>query len=131
LSTAQRNIRGFTLLEVLVALVLMGVTVTIIMQLFSANLRSLAASEEYTAAVVRAETKMREVLDSGSFVEGETHEEDPEGFAYDVSIKEALPDRAEDLNVRLMEIRLTLRWRMGSRDKSLTLTSLKLIEREV
>jgi general secretion pathway protein I len=127
----QRNIRGFTLLEVLVALVLIALSVTVIMQLFSADLRSLSASEDYTAAVVKAETKMRELLDSGSFVEGETREEDSGGFAYDVSIREALPEKTESLGVRLMEVELTLRWKMGSRERALTLKSLKLVEREV
>jgi general secretion pathway protein I len=127
----QKNIRGFTLLEVLVALVLIALSVTVIMQLFSANLRSLSASEDYTAAVVKAETRMRELLESGPFVEGESREEGPEGFAYDVAIREALPEKTEGLGVRLVEVELTLRWKMGSRERALTLKSLKLVEREV
>jgi general secretion pathway protein I len=127
----KRDIRGFTLLEVLVALVLIALSVTVIMQLFSANLRSLSASEDYTAAVVKAENRMRELLESGPFVEGESREESPGGFAYDVSIREALPEKTEGLGVRLMEVELTLRWKMGSRDRALTLKSLKLVEREV
>ncbi len=37
---------GFTLLEVLVALALLGVGVVVVLQLFSANLRSISASED-------------------------------------------------------------------------------------
>jgi len=60
---------GFTLLEVLVAFVLLVTTVTVILQLFSANIKALSRSEDYASAVVRAESKMREILDSETLSE--------------------------------------------------------------
>ena len=60
---ALGSAHGFTLLEVLVALSILGVAVTVLFQLFSTNLRTIALSGDYVLATVRAEAKMREVLD--------------------------------------------------------------------
>ncbi|MGE5238662.1 MAG: type IV pilus modification PilV family protein, partial [Chloroflexota bacterium] len=77
---------GFTLLEVLVAVALLGIAVTVVLQLFSANLRTLAASEDYVAAVTQAEVKMRELLDQESLIETAWTETSEEGHIMDVSI---------------------------------------------
>jgi prepilin-type N-terminal cleavage/methylation domain-containing protein len=53
---------GFTLLEVLVSLSLLGIAVTVIFQLYSANLRSIAGSEDYVAAALEAQSQMREIV---------------------------------------------------------------------
>ena len=42
--------KGFTLIEVLVSVVLLGIAVAIVLQLFSANVRALATSEDYIYA---------------------------------------------------------------------------------
>jgi len=49
--------KGFTLIEVLVAVALLGIAVTVVIQLFSANLRAIASSEDYIYASARAEAK--------------------------------------------------------------------------
>jgi prepilin-type N-terminal cleavage/methylation domain-containing protein len=46
--------KGFTLLEILVALAILATAVTIIFQLFSAGLRNIAVSEDVVSAAVRA-----------------------------------------------------------------------------
>jgi prepilin-type N-terminal cleavage/methylation domain-containing protein len=61
--------QGFTLLEVLVGLAIMGIAVILLFQVFSANLRSIAVSEDYTSAAVKAEARMREVLENAKLVE--------------------------------------------------------------
>ena len=54
---------GFTLLEVIVAFALLASTVTVILQLFSSDLRLLTRSEDYIWMSARAQVAMREVLD--------------------------------------------------------------------
>jgi type II secretion system protein I len=56
-----RNSRGFTLLEVLVALAILGLAVVTIIQLFSQGLRLLKLSGDHQRAVLLADQKMREV----------------------------------------------------------------------
>ncbi|HBH61172.1 MAG TPA: hypothetical protein DDX85_05415 [Nitrospiraceae bacterium] len=75
---------GFTLIEVVVAMAILGISLVLIMQLFSAGLKSAKASCDYTIAIVHAKDKMEELSvtvdnDSGTFEDGfkwETEVED-------------------------------------------------------
>ena len=121
---------GFTLLEVLVALAILGIAITVILQLFSANLQALSASEDYVQASLRASAKMRELLDDRELEEKAWGEISPEGYRLSMAVKEALTERTELLPVRLLEIDLTVRWNRGTRERSLTFQALKLREKE-
>lgn len=55
-----RDRRGFTLLEVLVALAILGLAVVTVIQLFSQGLRLLKLSGDHQRAVLLADQKMRE-----------------------------------------------------------------------
>ena len=46
--------RGFTLIEILAALTLIGIAVVYLVQLFSANLRTVGTSRDYMEALTRA-----------------------------------------------------------------------------
>jgi prepilin-type N-terminal cleavage/methylation domain-containing protein len=123
--------QGFTLLEVLVAVALLGIAVTAVMQLFSANVRAISVSEDYISASVRAEATMREILDNDDISEMSFTEITDDGYRMDVSIAEVLQKRTENLQVRLLEIDLTLYWTSGAHEKSFTLRTMKLVEKEV
>jgi general secretion pathway protein I len=122
---------GFTLLEVLVALAILGMAVTIVFQLFSANLRTLARSEGYVSAVVRAQERMQQVLDDTKLAEGSWSEKTSEGYQIDVSVTEALSERTQALPVRLLEVALTIRWQSYTREKSMTFRTLKMVTGKV
>jgi general secretion pathway protein I len=130
-SIRSANPKGFTLLEVLVALVLLGITVTVVIQVFSANLGLIARSEDYVSALVRAESKMREVLEEGALEEGTSTETTSDGYTMDVKIVETLVKRTELLPVKIFEIELTVRWQKERRERSIRLKTLKTLEREV
>ena len=123
--------RGFTLLETLVATSLLGIAIAVILQLFSANLHSISESGDYVAATTMAEVKMREVLDNSDLAEKSYSEVTDDGYRMDVSITEALKDRTENLQVRLFEIALTMHWTDGSKEKSMTLRSMKAVKKEI
>ena len=123
--------QGFTLLEVLVAIALLGIAVTVVLQLFSSNTKAISASEDYISASVKAEAKMREILDDEDMSEASYAEITDDGYRIDVSIAETLSERTENLQVRLMEIYLTVYWKRGAHEKSFTLRTMKLLEKEV
>ena len=127
----MRTQRGFTLLEVLAAVAILGMALTVIMQLFSANLQGIAASDDYLAASMAAEAKMREVIDKGDFSEQDWSETTDEGYRVDVSIRPALEERTESLPVALYEITLSLRFESGSKERSITLRTLKAAARSI
>jgi general secretion pathway protein I len=57
----MRRQRGFTLLEVLVALAILSVAVVVMLQLFAQGLRLLKVAGDYQRAVLLADQKAREV----------------------------------------------------------------------
>ncbi len=122
---------GFTLLEVLVATAILGIAVAVVLQLFSANLRALAASEDYVSAAKRAEAKMHEIMESQSLTETSLSETTPEGYRIDVTVTNALPERTENLPVTLLEVSMTVSWRKGSKERSLNVKSLKVVRKEI
>lgn len=122
---------GFTLLEILVALAILGIAITIILQLFSANLRALSVSGNYVSAVTRAEAKMREILDDSNLSEKSWSEVTDDGYRFDASLTETLKDRTENLQVRLLEVALTVQWTEGSKKKSLTLKTMKVVNKQI
>jgi prepilin-type N-terminal cleavage/methylation domain-containing protein len=127
----RKGTRGFTLLEVLVALAVLGIAVTVIFQLFSANLQALAASENYVEVSLRAAVRMRELLDDRALTERAWSEISPEGYRLEIDVKETLADRTDLLPVRLLEVGLTVRWTRGQRERSLNFRTLKLQEKEL
>ena len=127
----MRAQRGFTLLEVLAAVAILGMALTVIMQLFSANLQGIAASDDYLAASMAAEAKMREVIDKGDFSEQDWSETTNEGYRVDVSIRPALEERTESLPVTLHEITLSLRFESGSKERTITLRTLRAAARSI
>jgi len=122
---------GFTLLEVLVAFVLLATTVTVVLQLFSSGIKALSLSENYATAVVRAESKMREILDNEQLTEDVWSETSPEGYRFDITVAETYEARTKDLPMKILEIGITMSWRVGGKDKSLTLNAMKTIKPQV
>ena len=122
---------GFTLLEILVALALLGIAITVILQLFSTNLRALSVSGEYVSAALRAEAKMRDILEDTDLKEKSWSEVTDEGYRFDASVTEMLKERTENLQVRMLEITLTTQWLENLKTKSLTLRTLKVVYKRI
>lgn len=124
-----RSRLGFTLLEVLVSLSIVAIAVTVVLQLFSADLRAIAASDDYAAAVIKAEMRMREVLDSEDLTETSWSEATPDGYRMDVYVSDVLKERTKDLQVKLLEVGLTTHWIKGTKEKMLTLRTMKMVNK--
>jgi general secretion pathway protein I len=125
------NARGFTLLEVLVALVLLSVALVAILQLFSINLRGIATSEDFAKAVMRAEATMRDVLDDDDIAEKSSSEITPDGYRIDVAITNAEEKRTENLPLKLLQISLTVHWKDGVKERALTLKTMKAVTKKI
>ncbi len=73
ISNSRRD--GFTLIEVIVAIAILGISLVLVMQLFAGGLRAARASCDYSRAVIHAKDKMEEITDSpesnrGTFSDG-------------------------------------------------------------
>jgi len=132
---SSRN-KGFTLIEVVVALAILGVGLTVIMELFSGGLRLARASMEYTKAVNYARMKMEEIAVKSALQEGTGEgESDDKAFRWQMAVKKVdlLPiDKSMDYKppVELFQVKIDVFWKSGSKERSTSLESLKAIKPE-
>lgn len=127
---------GFTLLEVLLAVMILGISVTAILYQFSVALRAGSTSQDVTTAVLHAKEKLEEIkikknlgesLESGSFEDGylwETH-----STVYPLSEKEGeSPD--ETVKHEIFQLKAIVKWQFGEREKQVELTTLKTVKKK-
>lgn len=107
-SSGPRRSNGFSLLEVMIALAILGVAVVSVFQLYSIGLRTTKKAEDYTRALFYA----RSLLDRAySLPEPESGSESfdlKENFkgVMEISLKSA----SEDEKVKLYEMVVTITW---------------------
>lgn len=121
---------GFTLLEVLVALAILGIAVTVVLQLFAANLRALSASGDYLGASLAGEARLREIAETAPLTEVSWSEVTAEGYRVEAAVVEVEKERTDALPLRLMDVSVTLRWNWGQKNRQITLRTLKTVEKE-
>ena len=133
-----RGSRGFTLLEILVAVTLLAVVFTSLFRLFGVSLRSIENSEKHARAAVLGEQLLTELLfNEASFSlesTGGRFEDNPDySYRLDASLFEKPIGRIDQgvlenaLPITTYEINLTVMWNEGAREKSLKLTTLKTV----
>ncbi len=127
--------KGFTLIEVLVAVAILGVGLTVLIELFSGGLRLGRASEEYTKAVNYARLKMEEMAVKPTIKEGSEEGEFDETFRWQVEVKkvEILPiENKPDFKppAQFFQVQINIIWKSGSKEKSTHIESYRTIKPE-
>jgi len=121
---------GFTLLEIMVSLTILAIAIVVVIQLFSSSLRSIAVSEGYLQAEMKAAEKLREVLeDDKKLVEGSTSDVKDENYTVNIEVKPAKEDRTQDLDFDLFEVTLNMQWKDGQKQHNITLSTYKLVNK--
>lgn len=120
----RRRRAGFTLLEVVVALAILGVAFALAMQLLATGVRSAKASEDYTQAVLLARQKMAEIAVTSNLEGSADGGEFGGGFRWQSEIR-PLPQE-EDLPARLYKVRVHVTWPSRRGEKSLDLYTLRM-----
>jgi general secretion pathway protein I len=116
---------GFTLLEVLVALVVLATTVVAVLQLFGGGLRLARAAGDHADAALLASAKLAE-LEPGPLTEGAI--EGVEGpyrwirrVTLDPSLLPAQLETPETVRMRLARVNVEVQWGQGRRFELATL----------
>jgi general secretion pathway protein I len=128
--------KGFTLIEVVVALAILGVGLTVIIELFSGGLRLGRASMEYTKAVNYARMKMEETMMKSAVEEGtQEGESDDRTFRWQMGVKKVdllSIDKSIDYKppIELFQVKIDVFWKSGAKEKSTSVESLKAIKPE-
>jgi type II secretion system protein I len=121
--------QGFTVLEIMVALVLIAIVVSSVIQLSSANLRNISKSDDQIDALIYANSKMREVLDAGETQDKSWNETDDNGYTYEVTIAEDLKERTDSLAVKMEEITLVTSWINNNKKKQIVLKTAIIVSK--
>ena len=116
---------GFTLLEVLVALVVLATTVVAVLQLFGGGLRLARTAGDHTDAALLASAKLAE-LEPGPLTEGAV--DGVEGpyrwirrVTLDPSLLPAQLETPETVRLRLARVNVDVQWGQGRRFELVTL----------
>ena len=106
--SAPRRSRGFSLLEVMVALAILGIAVVAIFQLFSINLRTTQKADDYTKAIFYARSMLDEAYSRVDPSEASASEEYER--KYKVTREVSVKSESEKGDVRVYEITVTVTW---------------------
>ena len=74
-----RNARGFSLIEVLAAFVILALVATVLFQLFSGALQNASASDEWSRAVLIAQSRLAAAANAQPLVEATERGDDDDG----------------------------------------------------
>ena len=127
-SNSLKNEQGFSLLEVVVALMIMAGGFLAVLNLFSGSVRSVDFSGQYLKAVTLANSKMNEleiqnfVMDnsSGNF-------KNEENYRWEVNISPYDSDlNNEESGIQLQKILLNVLWNDDGHTRSIELATLRL-----
>ena len=128
---------GFTLLEVMVALAILGIGIVTVLELFSGSLRLGVKASRYTQAAIYAQNVMNRFFSQNDLNDGEENGELPGGYTWRARVQEIHPDEDHSRVQRnqgnstdvlhLKEIEVSMTWREESGSKSLVLHSLRTV----
>jgi hypothetical protein len=74
---------------------------------------------------------MQEVLDDDRLAANSWSETTDDGYRIDVVVSDAMQQRTGELPVKLLEVALTVSWAKNTKQKSLTLRTMKMVERKI
>ena len=127
------NRRGFTLLEIAVALAILGIGTVSCLQIFSASLRMQSRASRESRAVMHARVAMDALLFQPEIRDHEETRDTAEGFRTHILVRhagadEGVDDRALDVQseVSLRYLQVDVTWQDGVGAKSYTVKSLRM-----
>lgn len=125
----MKRLRGFSLLEVLVAFMFLALVGTALYRVFSSALQNVAAAEEYTRALLIAESRLAALgFEKGLAAGSESGEVEGDKYRWTVAIRPYAPPEGAAgagpsagplpvLGAKLVEAEITVSW-PGPRDSS-------------
>jgi prepilin-type N-terminal cleavage/methylation domain-containing protein len=139
LSAAPRNVfttTGFTLIEVVIAIAILGVALAVIFELFSGGLRLGRVSKEYVMAMNYASLKMEELTTKEEVLEGSEEGEFNKEYRWQTFVKklDLLPIEEKGIDFKppaeLMNIKVNVLWKSGAKERLTAIESYKAVKLE-
>lgn len=118
---------GFTLMEVLVAVMLLSLSLTLIMQNFSMGLKNISLSDSFTEAVHHARNIMDESLLTPNIVPGISSGVIDDTYKWERNVSEIpKPPGGKNTGMKEFEIRVKIMWNFGIIPKDFELVTLRM-----
>ncbi len=127
--------RGFTLLEVLLAVMILGLSITAILYQFQVALRAGSKSREQSVAVMHAREKLEELKIQKEFTESSESGSFDDGYEWETRVtpyshSEEDEDTYESLKHETFELQAIVTWGNDEREKQVELTTLKTVRKK-
>lgn len=110
----KHTCRGFSLLEVLVAFIILSLALSVLMRIFSGGLGNIGAAEHYSRAVAIAESQLAAAGVESPLTEGEYTGEAENGYTWRTSMQRydagTQPLEGVVLPVDLYRVEVTVNW---------------------
>jgi len=132
----QQPIRGFTLLEIMVALSVLSIGIVTVLELFSGSLRLADRASRRTQAVIYAQEVMDRLFEEETLDDGEESGEVGGGYSWVSRVQEVRPEeegerfqtRENTLSpTRLKELEVRVYWQGGTGSQEFVLRSLRMV----
>jgi general secretion pathway protein I len=125
-NSPARN-KGFSLLEVLVAFVVLAMTLSVLLAIFSQGLRSATLSGDYQRATVLAEARLTETMVLESLRDGVREgSQPPYRWRSTVQVPEWAADSSTRHPLRPYEVTVDVSWDEAGRTRSVSLSTLAI-----
>jgi len=125
----ERQVKGYTLIEVLVAMMILALALTVLMRIFSGGLRNIAVSADYGHALLLAEAQLAAAGSSEALAPGETYGNDDDEFRWTRTVEAYVPNEfteGEKLPVAAYRVTVVVEWPNSGRTRRLNLSTIKL-----
>ena len=126
---SSKRQRGFSLIEILVAFMILAMSLTVIYRIFSGGLRNVALSEDYARAVLVAESQLAAIGISEPLVRGVSSGEWGERFRWQRVVEQYQPwEQDKELSTQLLAYSVTVNvdWEHAGRSRQVSLSSVRL-----
>jgi len=130
-----RSEKGFTLLEIMVAIAILGIALTVILQQFSTGLRTVTVTRNYTTALIHAREKLEEFCLTKKLSEKEESGEFENGYRWRVVISPYQEEKEEEggtefLFLSMFTITSMVSWEAGDKERKVELATVKIVPKE-
>ena len=125
----RRRSQGYTLIEVLVGFMILALSLTVLLRIFSGGVRNLSLSAQYSHAVLIAESELAAANTPGTLVPGTTAGITGDAFRWTRTVSEYQP--ADQLlpgaiTLPAYQVDVTVEWDRAGKTRSVSLTGLRL-----
>lgn len=129
---ADRGQSGFSLLETLVAVMVLGIALVVILQLYSEGLKAGDLSVGYTRALLCAQNEMENLLLRSSLEAGEIHTDIDDQFSSTATILRREPESDDGKQAfDLFDITVRVTWQERGVEKNIELSTVAIPDSNV